>query len=179
MRTKYVFDGQFTAGSREDVSGPLVIFVDNGALSVMGDERTIGHSMLSVAPFEGSMFFGTTSHAQREEVLEKGYELRLAGTAIGVYEDGGGKDGEFDVFKVKEARIKGAFGPAGLTIKIRAETWRGSAVCYSEQKWRSNIYKPIVVTTEFVVPPKELQSFMKLAFSIDHDMFARFKWNHL
>jgi hypothetical protein len=179
MRTKYVLDGRFTAGSREDVSGPLVIFAGDCSLSVMGCERTIEHSMLSIAPFDGSMFFGTISHSQREEVLEKGYELILNGTTIGVYEDGGGKDGEFDVFKIKEARIKGVFGPAGLTINVRAKTWRGSAVCYSAQEWRSNIYKPIEVTTEFIVPPRELQSFMKLVVSTDHDMFARFKWGRL
>jgi hypothetical protein len=176
MRTKYILDGRFTAGSREDVAGPLEVYVDECSLSVIGRKRIIGRSMLSITPFHGGMFFGTSSHSQRTDVLENGYELVLSGTTLGVYDDGGGKDGEFDVFRIKDARIKGTFGPAGLTIHVRAQTRPGSMVCYSAQEQRENVYDPIEVTTEFIVPPKELQAFMMLGFSIDHEMFARFKW---
>ncbi len=133
--------------------------------------------MLSITPFHGSMLFGTISHSQRTDVLDKGYELVLSGTTLGVYDDGGGKDGEFDVFRIKNVRISGVFGPTGLTISVRAQTWPGSMVCYSAQEQRENVYKPIEVTAEFVVPPEHLQAFMTLSFSIDHEMFARYEWS--
>jgi hypothetical protein len=177
MPDKYMFDGRFSAGSRQDVTGPLVILVDECSLSVIGSERGLSHSTLRVAPFHGGMVFGTSHHSEREHVLEKGYELVLSGTTLGMYDDGGGRDGEFDVFRIKDVRIRGAFGPAGLTISIRAHTHPGAQVCYSAREWRENAYEPIEVTTEFTVPPKHLQAFMGLRFSVDHEMFARFKWS--
>lgn len=179
MRVKYIFDGQFSAGSREDVAGPLVVYVGECSISVVGRERLVGRSMLSVAPFHGNMLFGTFDHSQPNDVLEKGYELVLSGTTLGVYDDGGGKDGEFDIFKIKDVRIRGTFGAAGLTINVRARTWPGSSVCYSAQEHRENAYEPIEVTTEFIVPPKDLQAFMGLRVSCDHEMFARFKWSQI
>jgi hypothetical protein len=176
VRRKFIFEGRFQAGLRDDVTGPLVVYVDECSLSVVGRERLIARSMLSIAPFHGSMLFGTIDHHQREDVLRKGYELVLSGSTLGVYDDGGGKDGEFDVFRLKSARIEGAFGAEGLSLRICAQTWPGSDVCYSAQEERQGAYPPIEVITTFTVPPHELQDFMTLRFSIDHEMFAQFKW---
>ncbi|TWO69815.1 hypothetical protein FN976_18535 [Caenimonas sedimenti] len=177
MQAKYIFEGRFSAGSREDIEGPLTVYVDDCSMSVVGRERTIGRSMLSISPFQGCMFFGTSKHSERTDVLETGYELVLSGITIGVYDDGGGKDGEFDVFRIRDVRIKGTFGSAGLTINVRAQTWPGMQICYSAQEQRENAYEPIKVTTQFIVPPRDLQAFMGLRFSIDHEMFARFNWS--
>ena len=176
MRVKYIFEGRFSAGSRETVNGPLTVYVDECSISVIGQQRLTGGSTLSISPFHGSMFFGTSNHSERTDVLEKGYELVLSGTTLGVYDDGGGKDGEFDVFRIKNVQIKGAFGLPGLTINVRAHTWPGTQVFYGAQERRENAYEPIEVTTEFIVPPKDLQAFMGLRFSIDAEMFSKFNW---
>jgi hypothetical protein len=177
MRMKYIFHGRFTAGSREDVAGPLTVYVDECSISVVGREQLIRRSMLSISPFSGRMFFGASIHSNRTDVLDKGYELVLSGTTLGVYEDGGGKDGEFDVFRIKDARIKGTFGPAGLTINLHANTWPGVEVCYASKEQRENAYEAIKVLTEFIVPPRDLKAFMGVVFSIDDEIFARFKWD--
>ncbi len=173
---KFILEGRFQAGRREDVSGPLVVYLDECSLSVHGRERAIARSKLSLAPFHGHMLFGTIEHHQREDVLQKGYELELSGSTLGVYDDGGGKDGEFNVFRIRSARVKGTFGAKGLSIAIYAQTWPGSSVCYSAQEERHGAYPPIEVITSFTVPPQELQAFMKLRVSIDHEMFSRFGW---
>jgi hypothetical protein len=177
MRNEYVFDGRFTAGTREDLVGPLKVILGECSLSIIGNQHLISRSMLSISPFHGSMFFGTITHSQREDVLNQGYELMLTGTTLGVYDSGGGKDGEFDVFKIKDARVKGTFGSSGLTVSVYARTLPGSEVCYSAQEERLNAYEAMDVTAKFVVPPKELQEFMMLGFSIDHEMFSKFSWS--
>ncbi len=176
MSQKFILEGRFQAGRRDDITGPLVVYVDECSLSVHGRERAIARSKLSLAPFHGHMLFGTIEHHQREDVLQKGYELELSGSTLGVYDDGGGKDGEFDVLRIRSARVKGTFGAKGLSIAIYAQTWPGSSVCYSAQEERQDAYPPIEVITSFTVPPQALQAFMKLRISIDHDMFSRFGW---
>jgi hypothetical protein len=171
-----MFEGRFQAGRRDDVDGPLVVYVDECSLSVYGGQHATTRSKLSLAPFHGHMLFGTIDHRQREDVLQKGYELALSGSTLGVYDDGGGKEGEFDVFRIKSARIKATFAGKGLSIAIYALTWPGSAVCYSAQEERHGAFPPIEVITSFTVPPQELQAFMKLRIPLDHEMFSRFGW---
>ena len=177
MLTKYVLHGRFSAGSRQAFVGPITVQLSDHSLYVSGPEEPILRSSLQLSPFHGGMFFGTTSHSQREDALINGYQLALSGNTLGVYEYGGGKDGEFDVFRIKDVRVFGSFGTAGLTIRIDARTWPGFMVCYSTEERSENSYPPMDVTAEFIVPPDQLQAFMGLWFPITHEMFSRFKWN--
>lgn len=109
-------------------------------------------------------------------IVQHGYELTLSGTSVGLYSDGGGKDGEFDEFIVKDAQIQGAFGANGLRVRIVASTLPGAQVCYSANERCEHAYKPIVVRVEFVVPPRDLTSFLALRSPLDSGAFAKFNW---
>lgn len=175
MLKKYVAIGRFEAGTRKPFEGPLLVYLDNHSVSV-GHSRTIGSEMLHISPFSGSMFFGRTL-SEGCEIVGSGFSLTLSGAMLGAYEDGGGKDGEFDIFKVTEVEIGGAFGSLGLSVSINAKTLPGSRVCYSAAEKEENLYKPIAVVAQFVIPPQNLPEFLALAVPLHHDVFAPFHWD--
>jgi len=173
--TKYVLSGQFTTGFRRDLKGQLDTYLGEHELIVGPVQQGISSERLHIAPFRGSMLFGM-SYAEGCEILLKGYELMISGTNIGLYANGGGKDGEFDEFKVKDAKVQGTFDTNGLTVRITARTLAGAKVCYSANERLESAHKPIVVRVEFIVPPRDLTSFLALRVPIDSHPFARFNW---
>jgi hypothetical protein len=172
--TKFVLSGQFATEFREATSGQLDVYVGEHELMVGPPQRGLSSERLHVAPFRGSMFLGINYSVA--SIVEHGYELMISGSNVGLYADGGGKDGEFDEFKVMEARIQGTFDANGLRVRIVASTLSGAQVCYSANERRENAYKPIVVRVEFVVPPRDLTSFLGLRAPLDSGAFAKFNW---
>ncbi len=127
---KYVLTGRFAAGDRVSFEGPLDVYLADHTISVGPPQLGLGSKRLHIAPFCGSMFFGR-SYREGRDIVEKGFELAISGTNLGVYEEGGGPDGDFDIFDVEAAEIRGTFGPRGLTVAMRATTSPGAQVCYS------------------------------------------------
>jgi hypothetical protein len=159
MLSKYVLDGSFTDGMRASFAGPLDVYLDEFSMTVGPPVLGISSKRLRITPFYRRMFFGS-HYAEGLEIFEHGYDLTLAGTWIGAYETGGSPDGDFDIFKLENTRIRGTFGLAGLTVSAVAKSLPGSSVCYGSSERQENAHEPVQVSAEFVVPPQELASFL-------------------
>jgi hypothetical protein len=124
----------------------------------------------------GGMFFGPWEHRRVDKVFERGYEISLSGTDLGQFAIGGGPDGDFNIWRLKHAQIRGAFDVSGLRVSMDASTWRGSSVCYGLGESREDEYEALQLTVQFTVPPRDLVEFMGLRISLRHEVFSRFKW---
>ena len=86
---------------------------------------------------------------------------RCEGSSIGSYSigpKGHPADSEYDIWKLKNFRIDGAFSKDGLEIKVVADTDRGD-----EQEWdhtNYGIYPELNVKFKFFVEKEALQVFL-------------------
>jgi hypothetical protein len=174
MLTKFVLNGHFQADSFGSLDSPLDVYIDEHSLSV-GRQFLIGGNRLVISPFAGGMFIDMF-HPETSEISENEYSIKISGTNIGGYESGGGKDGDFKVFKLKEAEIRGNFSESGLKITITAKTLPGEEICYSAKLRRKNAYAAISVDVGLHVPPESLPNFLSLPNVLSFNAFSHFSW---
>jgi hypothetical protein len=176
LPSKFVLSGQFTAGARGALASPLDVYVDDYGISI-GRQNGIRSTRLIISPFQGKMFFNQMLHKEGDELVGKEYRLAISGTNIGVYESGGGADGEFDVFDLKEAEVRGKFSESGLEVTIKAKTWPGQDICYSARERRKNAYDAIDIDVSFLVLPENLPAFLASPKLLEFGAFSRFRWH--
>lgn len=175
MRNSYSFEGRFKVSVTKEVTGSLNVYITEDSITVHPPERQ--GAALQIAPFCGGMFFGPWEHRLVSDVFERGYEISLSGTDLGQFATGGGPDGEFNIWKLKHAQIRGVFDSSGLNVIVDASTWPGSAVCYGAGERRENMFEPMELAVRFIVRPKDLIEFMRLRITLDNEVFSRFKWD--
>jgi hypothetical protein len=175
MLRKFTFAGTFAAGSRQIFEGDLNVYLGSPEITICPPRRHTSGESFHLCPFQGSMLFGRT-YSEGCRILERGYELHISGTDVGLYEDGGGMEGNFDEFTIENAHVRGNFDSRGLTVSIAANTFAGSKVCYNSGEKQEGAYEPLVVQTQFLVPPPHLSPFLALGIPLSDKIFAKFQW---
>lgn len=172
------FVGTLSAGAHVDFSGPLTVLWTPSSLTVSADLGGLSSRKIELTPFHGGMFLGPLEHRDIDGFFERGYDLTLSGSNLGHFGNGGGKEGDFTIYRFKQVSIAGSLSGGGLSVSISAQTHQATAIDYGsgEKEVRENVYAPTDVRTGFVVPPAYLVKFMGLR-ALDPTWISRFGWN--
>lgn len=174
MSSKFFFHGHLN-GTWDPLESPLEVFITEYSISV-GRSRGLGRTALEIFHFHGRMLFHVW-HKDGKEIVNNGYCLTMSGTNLGYYENGGGRDGEFEVAHLKEVELRAKFSGAGLAIDICAKTLPGEAVCYSAGERLKNAFSAMTVLVNFIVPPEDLPAFLGLPNVLSSEAFSKFHWH--
>ena len=175
MLLRLTLNGYLKAGSEKPIEPSIDVIVDEDGIWI-GKQVLLARTALKLSPFHGRMFY-MLGHNDEEEIVEREYKLVMAGSNFGYYENGGGRDGEFRVFHLKEVEIRANFSDHGLKIDIDAKTLPGDDVCYSADDRLKNAFQEITVVVSFVVPPESLPAFLGLPNFLSRRALSKFKWH--
>ena len=175
MSLTLTLNGRFRAGSKKTIEPEIKVIIDEGSIWV-GQQVLISNEALIISPFHGRMFY-MLGHRDEEDIIGQEFKFAIAGTNFGYYESGGGRDGEFQVFNLKEAEIRANFSDEGLKIDINAKTLRGDDVCYSANDRLKGAFGEITIDVNFLVPPDNLPAFLGLPNFLSRRSLSKFKWH--